>query len=243
MAGSGEFSKSMITDIPVDVTSKDFLAIKKTVQRFPDEAIYIYSFKENKMVYADGWEEVLGYKDSEVNMLLLVSITSPEYANFSNELNDKALKFILSEKENLEDYSFTIELKKIHKNGDYIPLIWKLAVHRSEAGTLTEIICRAQINKSIRFGKVMRYAFYGPKSGTFEVELNKGGMFQHFAISAKEKEALELVSKGYPFKEIAHHLGVSQSAIEKRVLPLYKRFNVKSLTHLITFAYENHILP
>ena len=51
-----------------------------------------------------------------------------------------------------------------------------------------------------------------------------------------------MVAKGFSFKEIAGLLNVTQSAIEKRILPLYKRFNVKSLTHLISFAYDNHIL-
>ncbi|MDO8996741.1 MAG: helix-turn-helix transcriptional regulator [Sediminibacterium sp.] len=62
-------------------------------------------------------------------------------------------------------------------------------------------------------------------------------------ISGKEKEALKYVAKGYSFKEIADELGVSASAIEKRIQPLYKRFNVKNLTHLVSFAYENYILP
>ncbi|HEX8608077.1 MAG TPA: helix-turn-helix transcriptional regulator, partial [Pedobacter sp.] len=65
----------------------------------------------------------------------------------------------------------------------------------------------------------------------------------HLAISNKEKEALSLVAKGYSFKEIAHELKVSHSAIEKRIIPLYKRFGVKSLTHLVSFAYDNFILP
>ena len=52
-----------------------------------------------------------------------------------------------------------------------------------------------------------------------------------------------MVAKGYSFKEIANFFNVSQSAIEKRIIPLYKRFDVKSLTHLVSFAYENHILP
>ena len=51
-----------------------------------------------------------------------------------------------------------------------------------------------------------------------------------------------MASKGFAFKEIAEKLNVSASAIEKRIIPLYKRFNVKSLPHLISFAYDNHIL-
>jgi DNA-binding CsgD family transcriptional regulator len=88
----------------------------------------------------------------------------------------------------------------------------------------------------------MRYAAYGPEKEQFEEELNKQ-LFQHYAISQKEKEALALIASGYAFKEVAQQFQVSQSAIEKRILPLYKRFNVRSLTHLISFAYDNHILP
>jgi DNA-binding CsgD family transcriptional regulator len=242
MPSFGEFSKSMITAIPADLNSEVAVNFKQIFQRFPEEAIYIYSFKQNRMIYADGWQELLGYSDHEINMLTIVSITSPEYIPFSYELNDKALKFILTKSEDLEKYSFTIELKKIHKNGELIPLIVKVGVFSSENGVVTEIIGRNQINRSINLGKVMRYAAYGPDKVEFEEELNKH-LFHHYAISRKEKEALALIAKGYTFKEIAYQFNVSQSAIEKRILPLYKRFDVKSLTHLITFAFENHILP
>lgn len=242
MALPGDYSKSMITAVPADLNTEEAGYFKQTMQRFPNEAIYIYSFKYNRMLYADGWEEILGYRDDEINMRLIVEATSPKYAPFSHELNDKALKFILGIANDLEKYSFTIELQKIHKNGDLIPIIAKVGVFRSENGHVTEIIGRNEVNNSIKLGNVMQYAAYGPEKSGFEEQLNKE-LFHHFAISRKEREALGLVANGYSFKEIAHQLKVSQSAIEKRILPLYKRFEVKSLTHLITFAYENHILP
>ena len=242
MSLPGEYTRSMITTIPADLNSEEANYYKKTIQRFPDEAIYVYSFKYNRMLYTAGWEEILGYKDDEISMVKIIDITSPEYAPFSYELNDKAVKFILNKSENLEEYSFTIEIKKVHKNGNHIPLIVKVGVYGSENGKVTEVIGRSQINHSINLGNVMRYAAYGPEKSEFEEELNKE-LFRHYAISRKEKEALALVAKGYAFKEIAHHFSISQSAVEKRILPMYKRFDVKSLTHLITFAFENHILP
>lgn len=241
MSSPGDYTRSFITDIPADLKSERAAYFRKTLPRFPEEAIYIYSFKENRMIYADGWEEILGYKDDEISMLTIVSITSPEYAPFSNELNDKALKFIYGRREELEKYSFTIELKKIHKDGSHIPLISKVGVFSSENGIVTAITGRSQINRSINLGNIMRYAAYGPDKSEFEEELNKQ-LFNHYAISNKEKEALAMVAQGYSFKEIAKLLHVSQSAIEKRIIPMYKRFNVKSLTHLISFAYDNHIL-
>ncbi len=87
----------------------------------------------------------------------------------------------------------------------------------------------------------MQYAAFGPEKSKFEESLNIQ-LFNQLAISRKEKEALELAAKGYAFKEIADKLNVSQSAIEKRIIPLYKRFNVRSLPHLISFAHDNYIL-
>jgi DNA-binding CsgD family transcriptional regulator len=241
MPTAGDYTKSYITNVPANLRSKEALFFRKTLPRFPEEAIYIYSFKQSRMIYADGWEDILGYKDDEIGMLTIISITTPEYAPFSNELNDKALKFINSRTDELEKYSFTIELKKIHKDGTHVPLISKVGVFSSENGIVTAIIGRSQINTSINLGNIMRYAAYGPDKSEFEEELNKQ-LFNHYAISRKEKEALAMVAQGYSFKEIANHFHVSQSAIEKRIIPMYKRFNVKSLTHLISFAYDNHIL-
>ncbi|MEJ7694646.1 LuxR C-terminal-related transcriptional regulator [Daejeonella sp.] len=242
MTISGSFTRSMVTTVPADLNAPEALRFGSLIQRFPEEAIYIYSFELGKMLYADGWEELLGYRDDEISMLDIVTITSPEYAPFSNELNDKALLFMLQKTEELEKYSFTIELKKIHKNGDHIPLIVRVGVLNSKNGRITEIIGRNQLNRSINLGKVMRYAAYGPEKAEFEENLNKE-LFMHFAISQKERDALAMVARGFAFKEIANHFAVSQSAIEKRILPLYKRFEVKSLSHLVTFAHENHILP
>ena len=111
----GEYSKAHITNLPANLASEEALRYKSAIPQFPEEAVYIYSFKLQKMIYANGWEELLGYQYDEINMLTITSITTQEFAAFSNELNDKALMFIQSKTEDLEKYSFTIELKKLHK--------------------------------------------------------------------------------------------------------------------------------
>ena len=237
----GQYTKSKISNIPIDINSDSYKFYQKTIPFFVGEAVYIYSFKENKMLYAHGWEELLGYKDTEISMLTIVSITSPRHFNFSNELNDKALKFLENKTVELEKYSFTLEVEKIHKNGQIIPLFSRVGIFKSNDGKVEEIIGISQVIKSLKISNIMQYAAYGPNKSEFEETLNKE-LFNHQAISRKEKEALKLAAKGLAFKEIADELNVSQSAIEKRIIPLYKRFNVRSLPHLISFAYNNHIL-
>jgi DNA-binding CsgD family transcriptional regulator len=238
----GKYFISLISAIPADLDSTAALYYRQTIPCFPDEAVYIYSFKEGRMLYANGWQEILGYRDDEINMLAIVNMSAPAFAPFSNELNDKALQFIMGKKDELNKYSFSIEIKKIHKNGQEVPILARVGVFGTEDGKVISIIGNFRVDHRLNFGKVMRYATYGPEKDEFEEELNKT-LFSSPAMSNKEKEALVLAAKGYTYKEIADQLHVSISAIDKRIIPMYKRFEVKSLTHLVGFAYENHILP
>ena len=237
-----QYWKSLISDVPANLNSPEAQYLLQTIPRFPDEAVYIYSFKERKMIYASGWQDILGYKDDEINMLAIINMSAPKFAPFSAEVNRKAMKFILSKKDQLDKYSFSIELKKIHKNGSEVPIVARVGVHGVENGKVVSIIGNFRVDHNLYFGKIMRYASYGPEREEFELELDQM-LFYEMVISNKEKEALAMAANGYAFKQIADELKVSVSAIEKRIIPLYKRFNVNSLAHLVGFAYENHILP
>ena len=68
-------------------------------------------------------------------------------------------------------------------------------------------------------------------------------LFYPFHISSKELEVLYLISQGFAYKEMAKKLDVSLSAIEKRIAPLFLRFEVNNNAHLVAFAYENNLLP
>jgi hypothetical protein len=133
---SGEFLRSFISAVPADLQSSEAEHFRQIIPRFPEEAVYIYSFVTNRMVYASGWEEVLGYRDDEINLPTILYVTCEEYAPFSEEFNEKALLFILQKTEELEKYSFTMELKKMHKNGTPIPMISKVGVYSAHGGKI-----------------------------------------------------------------------------------------------------------
>ena len=237
----GKYTRERISNIPFDHNDAVYQEYKAKVPQFIGQAAYIYSFEKNRMLYASGWEDLLGYKNEEITLSKIISITSERHFNFSNELNDKALQFLLNIDKDLDKYSFTIEVEKTHKNGEIIPIFSRVGIYKSHKGNILEVIGISEKIHSRKLGNIMQYAAFGPDTSGFEDTLN-AQLFNKLGISRKEKEALELASKGFAFKEIACKLGVSQSAIEKRNIPLYKRFNVKSLPHLISFAYDNHIL-
>ena len=93
-------------------------------------------------------------------------------------------------KVDLDKYSFTIELEKIHKNGEIIPLFSRAGIHKSKNGTILEIIGISERIHSRKLGNIMQYAAFGPITSLFEESLNEQ-LFNELGISRKEKEALE----------------------------------------------------
>lgn len=232
---------SLVTDIPVDPNSDVYKKFEKKLFKLSGQATYIYSIVEKRLLYCDGWEQILGYKEEEMSLKKIIELTVPRYSNQAKEINKKALLFIINQSENLEEYSFSMELLKKHKNGSEVPLIMRVGVAKAVDGKTVEILGMAIRANNLKFGKVMQYAAYGPDKTDFEENLNKE-LFKDLVISRKEKEALALAAQGLAYKEIANRLDVSISAIEKRIRPMFKRFNVSGLPHLISFAHKNSIL-
>ena len=68
------YFRLFITDLPAGLKSEEAKYYKKTVLRFPEESVYVYSFVKGRLVQADGWEEVLGHKDNELNIFALSNV-------------------------------------------------------------------------------------------------------------------------------------------------------------------------
>jgi DNA-binding CsgD family transcriptional regulator len=240
---TGRYSSNFITDIAFDPNDSDNLNISDRIIKFPVEGIYIYSFEKGKMLYADGWKDVVGYDNNEISMVRIVQLTAPQFKQFVNEVNDKALMFLHHRDEQLLEYFFKIEIKMLHKNGTEIPVIATVRVHDTfENGKLKSIMGRFQVDYGLRFGKIMRYSAFGPDKEVFEHSLNEKMLYQ-LRISEKEIAVIKLIASGLAYKEIAAKLDITHSAVEKRIRPLFKRFEVKNIAHLVSFAYENYLLP
>jgi DNA-binding NarL/FixJ family response regulator len=61
-------------------------------------------------------------------------------------------------------------------------------------------------------------------------------------INGRERTILKMLAQGKSMKEIANVLYVSKSAIEKTVMPLYKRCNVRNLVELIGYSHKNGLI-
>jgi DNA-binding CsgD family transcriptional regulator len=238
----GNYSRQFISDVPADFSTKAYKQYAQNLYTYPLEAIYIYSFEESKMIYVKGWEEIIGIPDNEISMLKIVELTAPVFKPFVFEMNDKALHFLHSRNEKLLEYSFTIEIKLHTPSGKEVPVCARVGVHDITAkGTLKSIIGRFQVDYKLRFGKIMRFATYGPEREVFEKSLNDK-LFSPYRISDFELTILLALSEGLNRDEIASKCNCTEEEAAAILNNLKIRFNQRNDLALIRFAYEHFLI-
>jgi DNA-binding CsgD family transcriptional regulator len=238
----GEYSRQFISDTPPDVRSSVYEYYDSNLFRYPLEGIYIYSFHEQKMLYAKGWGEVTGIPDDEISMLKIVELTAPSFKPFVFEMNDKALQFLHARNSKLTEYSFTIEIKLLLPNGNEVPVCARVGVNDvHDDGTLKSIMGRFQVDYKLRFGKIMRFATYGPERLAFEKMLNRE-LFSPFQLSDTELQIIELLAKGHSYESISEIIQVDYSAVACIIQSILDRFSLKSESALVSFAYDYLLL-
>ena len=208
---------------------------------FSDEAIFVYSLVEMKIMHAAGWQELLGYENDEISMQMLIGITTPDYADFIREMNNQSLAFILEKRERLDEYSCTIESKKYNKAGDEVSLLESVRVYRSAKGRVTELLGRYKLNPRITNPNDKYFHASGPGIEVLVDKMKKFGD-EGRLITRREHEILKLLAGGMILNDIANHLGVSKSNIEKKIYGLFKKFNVRNQRELIIYSLKKNLI-
>ena len=206
---------------------------------YSDEAIYIYSVNKLKIVYAKGWDNLLGYSNNEISMQMLLKITTPEFVDYLREMHKQVINFIVNETEHLFEYSFTYETKKYNKENKEISLLESFKVFNTkEDGSISEFVGTYKLNPRISNFREKYLRASGPG---IEHLINRMLCFgtSEILITPIEREVIKLLVEGKSILEVAKLLNKSKSTIEKIINQLCTQFNVKGSKQLISYAIKN----
>ncbi|MFN9998149.1 MAG: LuxR C-terminal-related transcriptional regulator [Sediminibacterium sp.] len=233
------FYEKYLSDKSLQPNSNVDVTVHAKIARFPDEAIYVYCFETNCIVYADGWPELLGYGNDEINLQMLIHLTTPDYINFIREINNESIKFIMRKTENLTDYSLVIESKLFSKTGKQIPLIISVGVLESENGKPLRIL--GSFKQNPRIPHPGNKYFKASGTGIEElVENMKLIADRESILGEREREIITKLANGLGLRATAQALFISKSSVEKIVSKLSKKIDVKNTYELISFAFKNN---
>jgi DNA-binding NarL/FixJ family response regulator len=102
------------------------------------------------------------------------------------------------------------------------------------------VIVNSLLEKSHIFQSELWFSEQQQKSNSDE--LKKNSQLNLPKLTSREKEVLDLLSKGFSNIKIAEELYLSSKTIEKYVSSLLQKTNTKNRTELVRFALDNHLL-
>jgi hypothetical protein len=217
--------------------------VKKQQTIKPMEAFFIYDTQQNKIVFAEGWEDLIGRTSQKLTNKTIMSSISSEYQYFSAEIIEKSIAYFKTQKNDLLDHWCQFELKTLHKNRTTNPVIAKIsALELNEDGQLKTIIVRFSENQALRLGKAIRFKAFNDGKNSFEDYLNNQLNFKN-RISGTEVDLVHSLINGMPYQTITETVCNNVSKIEEIMQSLLSRFNVRTKHGLLDFAFENYLLP
>ncbi len=236
---SGNYTKAFLSKKVSSADSAEQLHYDKTIDIKENEATYIYSFKENKLVFSKGLESLHNIKSEEINIFFIRNLIAEHFLNFSNEYHDRLLLHIYNNK-NIENFSTNIIL---NYNTFDTPVLLNIKVFETDDnGNLLSVISKAIKSEKLKTTKVVQYSLNGSFQEEFNNEINFN-LDHKLCISEKNIELIELLEKGKSVEDIATLLSVPVDSIMVRISNLFKRFDVTNNKDLIQFAKTNFLIP
>lgn len=237
---SGNYTKAFLSSDVSPLDSIEQTYYSNTIKLEENEAGYIYSFKDNKLIFSKGMDSLFGVDIKDVNILWLNEIYHSDFQSFVNEYHDRLLLYLYNHNQNLTGFLSRIIIKTSLFE---TPLMLTIKVLKTdEGGNLISILGIVKKSELFKTSKVVQYSLDGIEDEHFMNKINFSLDFEQ-CISEKNIELLELLESKMSKSEIALKLGLNEIEISIRISNLKKRFEISSRQELIEFAVKNNLIP
>lgn len=237
---TGKYTQAFLSDNKINSESLESDFYNNVITVNSNEAVYVYSFKGNKMVFAKGFEKIINKKLEEINMLVLNEAFAPHFKKFINEYHDRLLLFLYNSNTNIESFSSHV----IIRTNDFDnPLMLNIRVFKTDDnGNLVSVIGTNTIDKKLKTTDVIQYAFSGDFDPEFIDKINNHLDFQS-CISFYNIQIIEHLNQGRTLAEIAELMNFEEQKVTNDLALIKKKFELKNDLELIEFAQKNHLIP
>lgn len=220
---------------------------------------YIFNFENLKMDYVnDSIKDVLGIESEEFTVEKVFEIMHPEDLASMNEKEALVVDFFFNKihPDDLFSYKTIYVMRFKHTDGTYKTILHQVSViSASDDGKIQQVIgvhtdityLNIPINHNVSFVSLKKPSYhYSKNSGNYSIILENNSSLEKTSFkdifSKREKEIINLISKGIKFNEIAKLLFVSPHTINTHKKNILKKSGCKNTPELIARSYVERLL-
>jgi|GEM_PF-505887 len=204
--------------------------------RFPGHFLYIYNFSEGRITYARGFQDLLGYRDEEVDVHLIFGALHPEDAPIVANLNQRAIEAMakVRDPKNLMDLSLSVDHRMQKANGEYIKILRQTAVFEVDkcSGKVHSTFSLCKDISTIKPNGSIGWQISGFDLIEFEAPEDTTQRVQ-YRPSPREMDVLRKLAEGMSSKVIAQELDISLHTVNTHRRNMLSRTGLSNTTELV----------
>lgn len=211
--------------------------------RFPDHFLYVLNYTEGRVVYAQGFQEVLGIPDGEVDLELIFSLWHPEDAPVMARLNKAVIKAMatIRNPSGLYALTLTVDSRMRKADGTYIKVLRQTSCFEVDEAS-GRVISSVSLCKDISAIKQQPTIGWQIRSMD-DVKIDLRELTDHMARiqyspSARERDVLKELALGRNSKAIAEALGISLHTVNAHRRNLLQRTGKANTAQLMRHASQ-----
>ncbi|WP_276168450.1 helix-turn-helix transcriptional regulator [Zobellia alginiliquefaciens] len=229
-----------------DVSKYEYEAIPySSLEGFPlnsKQCLYIAHWAKQGIEYERGLKELTGYTLSEFNTEDLVHYIHPEERELINRLTQEAVKYVVKTDLRKGHAHLFLSFRFRKKDGTYIKILRQSSSF--ELDNQGRMVSNFSLLTDISFidsGNRVEWHFdaYGVNLDEFKRRIY--AVYAKF-FTRREKEVVNLISKGYTSAQIAEALFISMHTVATHRKKIFRKASVNSVPDLIFFCKKNGIL-
>lgn len=204
--------------------------------RFPGHFLYIYNYSEGRIVYARGFQEVLGYRDEEVDLDLIFGCLHPEDAAIVARLNQSAVVAMakMRNPEDLMELTLSVDHRMRKANGDYATILRQTAVFEVDkaSGKVHSTFSLCKDISTIKTSGAIGWQVSGFDVLDFEAHEHAPDRVQ-YRPSSREMDVVRKLAEGKSTRVAAEELDISPHTVSTHRRNLLARTGLGNTAELV----------
>lgn len=231
---SASFSENGSESKDIETSEEDLINNK--------ECFYIFNLCENKVIYHNGFQNLLGFHEKDISLEFILDKYHPDDIEIVNRIFKAAISHCLSIPYQCSDSTLQI-IYRIRKNDNsYIKILSQATAYQENTqGFMTHILVKLTNLSFLESHFFVKWFFYAKN---LNIKVFRNQIYKAYIdfFTEREKEIIIEIKNGQTTNLIAEKLNISEHTVATHRKHILKKAECHNTKNLLLFCKRNGII-
>jgi DNA-binding NarL/FixJ family response regulator len=207
-----------------------------------NECFFIWDLRLGEILYANGLETLLGFKDDEIKLQGYADLFHPDEKEYVLRVGQASIYYSIKNPESNNELFLYVSHRIRKKHGDYIKILAQSTPYSiDDKGLISSFLVRLNDISFTDSSEVVQYKF---SANDLDEQLFHNLVFEtnKSPFTKREFDIIKKIRKGYTNRQIAKNLQISIHTVSSHRKNIMKKSDCHSAEELLLFCKKNGIL-